>query len=158
MVLIYAGIEFMDASVKNEKKPGYTIVVVDDDAGIRQVITAMLALEPGIRTFCAENGKEGLALIKKHRPHLAILDIVMPGMDGLAVLKTLKENPATLRIPVLMLTGHDSKENLRSSMEWYAYAYLSKPFTRDELILKVRRLLPASGTAQSGDAGKPATP
>jgi CheY-like chemotaxis protein len=80
----------------------------------------------------------------------------MPGMDGLAVLRNLKENPATLRIPVLMLTGHDSKENLRSSMEWYAYAYLSKPFTRDELILKVRRLLPKLETKQNDGPEKPA--
>ena len=77
------------------------ILLVDDEAGIRASLTVVL--EPVYETLSASTAQEGLDLFRRESPHLVLLDVVMPGMDGLALLKIIREEDA--RIPVIMLTG-----------------------------------------------------
>lgn len=75
------------------------------------------------------------------KPHLVILDLSMPKADGFQVCKTIKENPSTKKIKVLIMTGHGTKENRNKANFWGADAFLSKPCSMEEIINQVEKLL-----------------
>ena len=116
------------------------VLVVDDDALIRFTVKKLLEAR-GHEVIVAAGGKEGIKAAAKHRPDLIILDICMPDMDGLAVLKTLKEQKATSGIPVIMLTGVDTRESIKEAMYWYTERYIVKPFEEAELHAAIERVL-----------------
>ena len=91
------------------RTPHFTVLVIDDDAGARDLIARALAKE-GFRVEVATHGKAGLEMARALRPQVITLDVMMPGMDGWAVLTALKADPATADIPVIMLTIVDEKE------------------------------------------------
>ena len=91
------------------RTPHSTVLVVDDDAGARELIARSLAKE-GFRVELASDGRAGLDLARRLKPQVITLDVMMPGMDGWAVLSALKSDPATADIPVIMLTIVDEKQ------------------------------------------------
>ena len=111
-----------------------TVLVIDDEAAIRDLMQRYLAKE-GFRVVAAAGGEEGLRLARELRPDAITLDVMMPGLDGWAVLTALKADPSVADIPVIMLTIVDDK-NLGYALG--AADYLTKPIERDRLLAVVR--------------------
>jgi DNA-binding response OmpR family regulator len=114
------------------------ILVVDDDPAITSVLKRGLSYE-GFAVSTASSGAEGLSVARDDSPDLVILDIMMPGMDGLMVLERLRA--ADRHLPVLLLTGKDAPADQVQGLEHGADDYVVKPFTFEVLLARVRALL-----------------
>lgn len=115
------------------------ILIVDDEARVRGLMRA--TLESSFSLLEAANGEEALKLAKKEKPDLILLDIMMPKMNGFEVCRRLKANSGTDTIPIVMLTGKGSKEDIRRGKEVGAGAYFTKPFSPKALLDKVIEFL-----------------
>ncbi|HEY9821110.1 MAG TPA: EAL domain-containing protein [Candidatus Sericytochromatia bacterium] len=111
----------------------YKILVIEDERSIRINLLKLLSAE-GFQTIGAENGSNGLQLARVQQPDLIICDILMPDLDGYEVLKGLQENPVTAIIPFIFLTAKAERSDWRRGMKLGADDYLTKPFTRAELL------------------------
>lgn len=110
-------------------------LIIDDSKYFRNIIKFMLnKYQENIEIFEAENGKTGVQLALKHLPDLIICDIVMPELDGYGVLQALREHPTTQNIPFIFLSSRVDKADQRHGMELGADDYLTKPFTKEELL------------------------
>ncbi|MDH3732489.1 MAG: response regulator [Gemmatimonadota bacterium] len=116
---------------------GATVLVIDDDPAVRDLISRTLRKE-NLRVLQAETGEEGLELARSEKPAAITLDVLMPGMDGWAVLTALKADPELSDIPVVMVTIIDDR-NLGYSLG--ASEFLSKPIDRGRLVEVLRRHL-----------------
>ncbi|MGC9528569.1 MAG: hybrid sensor histidine kinase/response regulator [Limnospira sp.] len=110
-----------------------TILVIEDEAYVREIILDILDAE-GFGILGAENGKFGVQVARERSPDLIICDVMMPEMDGYEVLKALREPPETATIPFIFLTAKSTRSDIRSGMDLGADDYLTKPFTRQELL------------------------
>jgi two-component system response regulator MprA len=113
------------------------ILVVDDDAQILSLVRRGLIYE-GYDVTTAGNGKEALEKVREREPDLVILDVMMPGLDGLEVSKRLR---AAGKIPILMLTARGTVPDRIAGLDSGADDYMVKPFAFDELLARVRALL-----------------
>ena len=113
------------------------ILVVDDELGPRESLRMLLKGAYEIRT--AENGQSALAELPRYRPDLVILDIKMPEMNGLEVLRRVKESDPS--IEAVMITAYASLETVKQALTYGAFEYLIKPFSRQDLEDVVRRAL-----------------
>lgn len=120
----------------------YRVVVVEDESALARLVQVHLQNE-GYEVATCANGALALALLKKEDriPHLMILDVMMPGMDGFELLRQLKRNHLTKNIPIIMLTARGSEEDRINGLESGADDYVTKPFSPRELMLRVKRLL-----------------
>lgn len=109
------------------------ILVIEDEQSIRRLLLRMLKAE-GFQTIEAENGRIGVQLVLSECPDLILCDIMMPDLDGYGVLATLQQNPDTAMIPFICLTAQQERSALRQVMELGANDYLTKPFTKAELL------------------------
>jgi len=114
------------------------ILVVDDDPGVRDSLRRSLAFN-GYEVELAEDGQQALTAIALRRPEAVILDVMMPGLDGLETCRRLRA--AGEDIPVLMLTARESVADRVSGLDAGADDYLVKPFALDELLARLRALL-----------------
>lgn len=114
------------------------ILVIDDDPAVTSVLKRGLSYE-GFAVDIASSGVEGLAIAREHVPDLVVLDIMMPGMDGLEVLRRLRVSDS--KLPVLLLTGRDAPADQIDGLERGADDYVVKPFTFEILVARVRALL-----------------
>ena len=114
------------------------ILVVDDDAKIRTVVRRGLAYE-GYRVVEAATGEEGLEKAREHLPDLVVLDIMLPGIDGLEVTRRLRAGKDD--VSILMLTARDDVRDRVEGLETGADDYLVKPFSFEELLARVHALL-----------------
>jgi len=113
------------------------ILLVDDEAGIRASLK--VTLEPIYDVVCASDANQALGRFRRESPSLVLLDIILPGMDGLALLKTMRtEDPS---IPVIMLTGTKTVKTAVDAMKLGAADYVTKPFDVDELRLIIAKAL-----------------
>jgi two-component system alkaline phosphatase synthesis response regulator PhoP len=117
-----------------------TIVVVDDEANIRELVRYNLEKE-GFACLEAEDGPAGLELVREARPDLVVLDIMLPGTDGLEVCRLLKASPATAGIPIIMLTAKAEEIDTVLGLEMGADDYVAKPFSPRELVARVKAVL-----------------
>ena len=117
-------------------REGNTVLVVDDDPSARDLLQRFLNKE-GFHVECAASGVEALAAVKRVRPTVITLDVMMPGMDGWSVLTKLKEDPQSAEIPVVMLTIVDDKH---FGHALGATEYLTKPVDRERLAAVIRKL------------------
>jgi CheY-like chemotaxis protein len=116
-------------------------VLVGDDDDVRGLV--VLTLTRGALTAVeAADGAEALVLARRRRPDLALLDVLMPGPDGIAVCRALKADPATAAMPVVVLTAEAQPGVRARAQAAGADAYLTKPFSPAALLDLVRRLLP----------------
>ncbi len=122
------------------------IVVVDDERGMTQLLKLELESE-GFKVFSALDGKSGLELIQKIHPDLAILDVMMPDLNGYEVLKRLKNEESTKNMPVIMLTAKGLEEDVQKGLDLGADDYIAKPFHGGLLIKRIRMLLNKFGGA-----------
>ncbi|MFI5348341.1 MAG: response regulator [Elusimicrobiota bacterium] len=125
------------------------ILIIDDDADLRR--TLVLLLEKKYRVVAAAGGREALVLLKAQKPRLVLLDITMPEMSGIEVLRAAKELDKTLR--VVMLTSHQEIEFAKSALDLGAIEYLTKPFEADFIRGEVARLLAPPDDKKDG--GRP---
>jgi len=118
---------------------GQVLLIVDDSITVRAALRR--ALEPAQlfeHYVEAKDGLEGLAVLGQRAVDLVLCDVVMPGLDGFALLQRMQEVPAYRDIPVLMLTAQESVEKKVAGLELGASDYVTKPFAKDELIARVR--------------------
>lgn len=115
-----------------------TILVIDDERSILQSLEGVL-IDGGYQVFLAENGRVGLEILEREVPDLVVLDIAMPGMDGLEVLTKVK---ATMPfIPVIIMTGHGSIDVAVKAIKMGSYDFLEKPPEMDKLLLTVKNAI-----------------
>lgn len=114
------------------------ILLVDDEAIVRDSLVAWLEDE-GFQVFAAEGGEQALEIISGQEVDAAVLDIKMPGMDGLTLLKKIHARNSTL--PVIMITAHVTVESAVKSMSDGAYDYIMKPFPPEKLTNSLRNVL-----------------
>jgi len=119
-------------------KPGTRILLVEDDRSIAGFVEPELE-RLGFDVRCTYDGPSGLEEVRRFGPGLILLDIMLPGMDGVAILKSLRE--AGSRVPVIMLTARDTTLDKVHSLDRGADDYLTKPFDIEELLARVRALL-----------------
>lgn len=112
------------------------ILVIEDEDNIRDTISEMLRAE-NYSVVEAEDGKMGVELAKEEIPDLVICDVMMPELDGYAVLYHLREDPSTQTVPFVFLSAKSAKEDVRFGMDLGGDDYLTKPFTRQELLSAV---------------------
>jgi len=117
-----------------------SVLVVEDDAAIRANLSRLLRLE-GFEVTVAADGSEALLVARSLRPDVMITDVNMPGLDGFALVETLRADPALAATMVLMLTALDDRASMRRGMKSGADDYLGKPFTRDEVLEAIASLL-----------------
>ncbi|MEU4159015.1 response regulator [Actinoplanes sp. NPDC026670] len=120
---------------------GPMVLVVDDDEGVRDLVAFKLEMA-GYRTVTAADGCTALTLIGESRPDLVVLDIAMPGMDGLSVCYQMHADPATAEIPVIMLSGMATETDIDLAYVSGAEEYMPKPVNPGELVRRVSWLLP----------------
>lgn len=113
------------------------ILIVDDEEGLRELVKINLEHE-GYGVVQAENGAEGLNLVREEKPDLVILDVMMPEMDGWEVCREIRSFST---MPVLMLTARSQSQDVVAGLDSGADDYLVKPFNMDELNARVRALL-----------------
>jgi two-component system response regulator ResD len=118
-----------------------TILVADDDDAVRHLVALTLA-RGALMVVQAGDGAEALALARCLRPDLAVLDVLMPGPDGIAVCRALKADPATAAMPVVIVTAEAGPDARGRALAAGADAYLTKPFSPAALLALVRDLLP----------------
>lgn len=115
------------------------ILVVDDERHIVRLIQVNLERE-GYQVLTSFDGKDGLQKAKTEHPDLVVLDVMMPFMDGFEVLKSMKADPATASIPVIMLTAKAQDADVFRGWSSGVDCYLTKPFNPMELLTFVRRI------------------
>ena len=116
------------------------IVTIDDDPVVRTLIKKTFS-SLGFEVITAADGIEGLRAIENHQPDIIILDVMMPIIDGLEVLKRIKATPKIAKIPVIMFTAISDGQMVVESSKFGAEDYIIKPFQSSVLIQKVKELL-----------------
>lgn len=112
------------------------VLVADDEQAITELVAFALELE-GYEVIQASDGPEALRLAGEEHPDLAMVDVMMPGLDGREVSRRLKEDPATADIPVLLFSAAPNPDLTRARAD----GFMSKPFDVDQLILAVKRYI-----------------
>jgi signal transduction histidine kinase len=115
---------------------GARVLVADDNADLRNFLVSLLT--PHFEVEAVADGVEALAVIKKRKPDLVLSDVMMPNMDGLKLVHTLREDPETRTLPVILLSARAGQEASLEGLSVGADDYLAKPFTAQELLARVR--------------------
>lgn len=132
-----------------------TILVIEDEKNILELLKYNLEQE-GFRVLTAVRGDAGLEIALKKRPSLLLLDLMLPGINGLEICKTLKQNEKTRALPIIMLTAKGTESDKVVGLELGADDYITKPFSPRELIARVKAVLrrsnekPMEETLKSG--------
>ena len=116
------------------------ILVVDDELELQELVRYNL-VKAGYRVTCVGCGEEALTQVHTQPPNLLILDLLLPGIDGLDVCKTLKRDPHTIAIPIIMLTAKSEEADIVTGLELGADDYLTKPFSPRVLLARVKAAL-----------------
>lgn len=125
------------------------ILVCDDERHIVRLIQVNLERQ-GYTVTTAFDGKEGLEKIRAEKPDLVVLDVMMPYMDGFEVLKTIRREPETENLPVIMLTAKAQDKDVFEGYHYGADMYLTKPFNPMELVTFVKRITQNPPDANGG--------
>ena len=124
-------------------REGMRVLVVDDSPTIVAVLRRMLQ-QNGYRVMEAGDAEEGIRIALAESPDLVFLDIVLPGMNGFAALRQLRREPATLDVPIIMMSGNEQATEQFYAQRIGADDFMKKPFSRAEVFARIERLLDAS--------------
>lgn len=117
-----------------------SILVVEDDDDIRELLRYNLAKE-GFQVVAAPSGEEALKTVRAALPDLILLDLMLPGVDGLEVCRLLKQDPQTRNLPIVMLTAKGEEADIVAGLELGADDYITKPFSPRVLLARLRAVL-----------------
>jgi CheY-like chemotaxis protein len=137
-----------------ETRSSPLILVADDDANLRKILCLFLR-NAGYETVEAANGREALTLVRSQRPDGVLMDVMMPLLDGFTVCKLVKDDPETRRIPVVICTAKNRKEDLIAAIKAGAEDYIIKPFTKETVLVKVEK---AIASRKAGSSSKMLAP
>ena len=116
------------------------ILVVDDEEHIRELIKFNLE-NNGFKVLCAQDGKEALRIAKEEVPSLVLLDLMLPGMDGLDVCKEIRKDSSMSNMPIIMITAKGEEIDKTIGLELGADDYITKPFSVRELVARIKAIL-----------------
>ncbi|MFQ6115667.1 MAG: sigma-54-dependent transcriptional regulator, partial [bacterium] len=133
----------------SQRGPKQAILVVDDDKNICKMIEINLRKERSYTVKSATNGEACLKIVRESPPDLVLLDIQMPGIDGIETLKRIRETEPI--IPVVMMSAHGTIEKAVQSMKLGAYDFITKPFASDRLLVTVNNALMNSSLKREVD-------
>src|SRR5215813_8543521 len=128
------------------------VLVVDDEPDLLELIHYNLT-KAGYDVACVLSGEEALAYVHASPPDLIVLDVLLPGLDGLEVCKALRRNPTTVGIPIVMLTARSEDADVVAGLELGADDYLTKPFSPRVLLARMKAVL----WCQQGEADEETT-
>ncbi len=124
---------------------GERIVVIEDEPDILELLQFNLERE-GFGVVTAANGSDGLSVVQREKPDLVLLDLLLPGVDGLDVCRHLRAKPETADIPIIMVTAKGEESDVVLGLGVGADDYLQKPFSPRELIARIRAVLRRRGS------------
>ena len=116
------------------------ILVIDDENNIREILAEFFTLQ-GFDVKTAENGKEGLNIFNEFHPDVALVDLLMPVMNGFETIKHIKSKETTKYIPIIMITARGQVSTEQEVLELGADYFLNKPFNPNDLLENVQRIL-----------------
>lgn len=128
------------------------IMIVEDDATIRTVLEMALLGAGFVHVASCGRGDEGLAEIKRQKPDLVLLDLMLPGLDGFTVCRRIRETPSLTPVRVIMLTARTQNEDIVRGLECGADDYVTKPFDRAVLLARIRAVLRRGDSVKAGAA------
>ena len=120
------------------------VLIVDDSLHTRELYTEYLVFR-GLGVVTAPEAESGLALARTLKPDVIVMDLAMPGLNGISATHQLKQDPRTRRIPVIVLTGYAFRAIEHGALEAGADVFLTKPCLPEDLEAKIRDLLPTRG-------------
>jgi len=126
------------------------IVVIEDEADILEVVDYQLSKE-GFEVFSALDGEKGLALVKKEIPDLVLLDLMLPGLDGIEICRKLKADTTTHSISIIMVTAKGEESDIVLGLGMGADDYVVKPFSPRELMARIKSVLRRGGLREEVD-------
>ncbi len=116
------------------------IMIVDDEESIRELVNAVLSLE-GFEIIAAEDGQDCLEKLKKTKPDLILMDMMMPGMSGRETIENIRKNPKTKNLKIVFLTVARFSETGKNTLEkMNVLDYITKPFDNNDLVKRVKKL------------------
>ncbi|NEQ96871.1 MAG: response regulator [Cyanothece sp. SIO2G6] len=113
-----------------------TILIIEDSPSEMELMTHYLK-ESGFMVLSAVTAKQGLAIAREQKPNIILTDVVMPGMSGFELCRSLKKNPITQKIPIIICTSKNQEIDRLWGMKQGADAYITKPFSREQLVQSV---------------------
>ncbi len=144
-------------TVRSPRQAGRILVIEDEPQMLRNLLTILRA--EGYTPIAAPGGDAGIVCAQRELPDLILCDLMMPGLDGFAVLSRLRADPATARIPFIFLTARGDRTDMRSGMNLGADDYLTKPVRVDDLLAAIRaRLARFQQTAVASAPPRPLAP
>lgn len=117
-----------------------SVLIIEDEEDIQELVNYSLSKE-GYQTTAVTSGEEGLRSAKSKQPNLIVLDLMLPGMDGLEICRLLKNDPKTQHIPIVMLTAKGEESDVVTGLELGADDYITKPFSPKVLVARIRTIL-----------------
>lgn len=144
VILSHCSFYYLNKLLAGWKMDNKRILVVDDQFGIRILLNEIFSKE-GYDTFSAASGQEALEIVEKKEPHLVLLDMKIPGMDGLEILTRIKE--MNEQVKVIIMTAYGELNMINEAMASGAVAYFSKPFDIDEVRITVHKEMQQNGQA-----------
>ena len=137
-------------SETSSRKQSITILVVEDEQDLLDLLEYNLSRE-GYEVVTSTSGETGLRLVKTHQPDLVVLDLMLPGMDGLEVCRSLRATEPTADLPIIMLTAKGEETDIVRGLELGADDYITKPFSPRVLSARIAAVLRRAESGQSGD-------
>ncbi|MCX5864946.1 MAG: response regulator [Deltaproteobacteria bacterium] len=135
-----------------------TILVVEDDENIQQLVGYNLA-KAGFHVLYADNGEQALNVIKRERPELIVLDLMLPGLSGFEICKLVRKDPKTKNLPIVMLTAKSEENDMAAGLDLGADDYITKPFSPKILISRIKAALRRKeGLTEEGGGSKKTGP
>ena len=117
------------------------IAIIEDDETIRNLLRMTIAAAGLGNTVASSRGDEGLELVLGERPDVVLLDLMLPGLDGVSVCRRIRRNPETAGTGIIMLTAKSETEDVVAGLDAGADDYVTKPFSRSELLARIQSLL-----------------
>ncbi len=128
------------------------VFVVEDENEICELLRYNLVRE-GYRVTCINRGDEALRRVKEESPDLIVLDLLLPGVDGMEVCRALKEQPASRQIPIIMLTAKNAEADIVAGLELGADDYIVKPFSPRVVVARIRAVLRRAAARRAEESG-----